>query len=883
MGDGVISVEKILKPCAIIPKHLYVERDADRQLSRIISDMGRPGYVLVSRQMGKTNLLLNAKRRASQGDFFAYFDASNVIPSLRSFFRAIVDTCIDSCNLDSASRKKVYSVRDGSYEYLEHREHEMELREVLRCIPGKLVVFLDEIDALTRVGYSDQVFSFIRSVYFSGRTNFPEFDRLTYVLSGVAEPSEIIKDRSISPFNIGDKIYLDDFSYDEFCQFLSQAGLWWPPEIPERVYYWANGNPRISWDLCSALEDLSSVLSVEVVDELVERLYLTDFDLPPVDHIRTLVQADREIRGAVVSINYGRYEAIPDSVKSRLHLAGVASSQANGEVHIKNRVIEAALSDRWLSDLEKYDLVGIDYADQLFMESKFSDAIVEYKKLEGAGAGDGAGELDVELIAFKMARCHYALGAYETALDTLKAHPYPRSKSHDMYIHSMSLLASIQLVLGDFPSCISSFERLLKEYGEGEDDQPTIFHQAQINLATAYLSIDGDNFARVNELCASVIRVVSIKGNVSVAVAESNQRLLCSANFNLYRSAYGAGEYEAARGYLRESTKFAGRSDKATLMLEDARTFESGSRLEHALRECVHYCSQNRVPVTDPKLIERPLSFHMGVAASLCHELVRSFDFPNEAFDDFLSYCCDENFEHEVSAQSVLCAAATVALGANEAAAKYLYEQARSIGRARGLSDDTHGFVCLMSTVLDYSDGVEGFIDDFPIGEVGPAYEYLKYFVSHNVVRRCLSVGRIDKASEILDQLGARLEDGARGGDFDYLVGVRLSLSLESVRGRSPGFESRVSALLESIISSEISARSYYKKDAKDGIVSSLLREFPTILRPRPVQRAGGKIGRNDVIRIKMIDGVVVEGKYKRLEALIESGQAVLIREPVDE
>ncbi len=835
--------------------------------------MGRPGYVLVSRQMGKTNLLLNAKRRACGGDFFAYFDASNVIPSLRYFFRAIVDTCIESCNLDSAARERIFAIRNGGYEYLEHREHEMELREVLRSFPGKLVVFLDEIDALSRVGYSDQVFSFIRSVYFSGRTNFSEFNRLTYVLSGVAEPSEIIKDRSISPFNIGDKIYLDDFSYGEFCQFLDQAGLWWPAEIRERIYYWASGNPRITWDLCSALEDLSLVPSTAVVDELVERLYLTDFDLPPVDHIRTLVQADREIRGAVVSIHYGVYESITDSVKARLHLAGVASSRPDGRVYIKNRVVEAALSDRWLSDLEKYDLAGIDYADQLFKDSKFSEALAEYEKI---GAMDDDGQ-DLELIAFKRARCHYALGEYEVALSTLRAHPYPKSKSHDMYIHSMSMIAGIQLILGDFPSCIGSFERLLKEYGEGEDDQPTIFHQSQINLSTAYLSLEEVNFSRVNELCSSVIRVVSSQENASVAATEANERLLCSANFNLYRSAYGVGDYEAARCYLREATKFAGRSDKATLMLEDARNFENGPRFEVALKECISYCSQNRVPVTDWKLIERPLSFHVGVAASLCHELVKGFGAQSEVLDQFLKYCSDETFEHQVSAHALLSAAGSVALGGDEAVAKILYNLARSIGRENGLTDDTHGFVCLMAAILDSGDNVDAYIQDFPIVEIGAGYENLRCFVSHRVVSRCISTGRLEKAAEILGALGVTLDGSLEESDFDHLVGFRLLLALEKVKGNLAVVESRVSELFSRMSVSEIAARSYYNKDAKDNVLSMLCNEFPRVIVRKPIKRMERKVGRNEVVRVRMNNGEVLEGKYKRMEELIDSGRAVIV------
>ena len=53
---------KKLEPNTIIPPELYVERAADRHLKTTIAAMGRPGYVLVARQMGKTNLLINMMR-----------------------------------------------------------------------------------------------------------------------------------------------------------------------------------------------------------------------------------------------------------------------------------------------------------------------------------------------------------------------------------------------------------------------------------------------------------------------------------------------------------------------------------------------------------------------------------------------------------------------------------------------------------------------------------------------------------------------------------------------------------------------------------------------------------------------------------------------------
>jgi hypothetical protein len=70
-------MKKRLIPSTIIPSHLYVERAADRQLRSVIEDMGRPAYVLVARQMGKTNLLLNARRSLENDQLrFVYLDLS---------------------------------------------------------------------------------------------------------------------------------------------------------------------------------------------------------------------------------------------------------------------------------------------------------------------------------------------------------------------------------------------------------------------------------------------------------------------------------------------------------------------------------------------------------------------------------------------------------------------------------------------------------------------------------------------------------------------------------------------------------------------------------------------------------------------------------------
>jgi hypothetical protein len=233
--------DKVLSPCTIIPKKLYVKRDADKQIKSIIKDMGRPGYILVARQMGKTNLLLNAKRELEdEENIFVYFDFSNLEDNPRDCFRSIIDMAIDSHEeMFAEVRGTIYQNR-GNLNLPPHKEHERELRLLLKAVRGKIVITLDEIGSLAKVSFSDEVFAQIRSIYFS-RVNFPEYERLTYILAGVAEPSELIKNKNISPFNIGEKIYLDDFSYKEFMTFLEQADLNFSSEVVERIFISKSG------------------------------------------------------------------------------------------------------------------------------------------------------------------------------------------------------------------------------------------------------------------------------------------------------------------------------------------------------------------------------------------------------------------------------------------------------------------------------------------------------------------------------------------------------------------------------------------------------------------------------------------------------------------
>jgi hypothetical protein len=80
---------------------MYINRMADEQITHVINDMARPGYVLVSIQMGKTNLLLHTKDTMQDATHvFVYIDFSTMSGyDEKECLNTIIDTAIET-NLD---------------------------------------------------------------------------------------------------------------------------------------------------------------------------------------------------------------------------------------------------------------------------------------------------------------------------------------------------------------------------------------------------------------------------------------------------------------------------------------------------------------------------------------------------------------------------------------------------------------------------------------------------------------------------------------------------------------------------------------------------------------------------------------------------------------
>lgn len=217
----------------------YIERAADDELYQHIL-AGDFCYVLTPRQMGKSSLMARtAKRlRESSGKIrTAILDLSSMggeQDKPDAWYYGLARRLVQELRIP-VDLKAWWQERSG-LPALQRLSETFE--SLLSETSDRLVIFIDEIDWTIRLPYSDDFFAAIRAAY-NARATYPEYQRLTFVLLGVASPSDLIKDPTRTPFNIGHRVDLTDFTLKEARPLAN--GLHQEPStslvILERVLY----------------------------------------------------------------------------------------------------------------------------------------------------------------------------------------------------------------------------------------------------------------------------------------------------------------------------------------------------------------------------------------------------------------------------------------------------------------------------------------------------------------------------------------------------------------------------------------------------------------------------------------------------------------------
>ncbi|HEX9921957.1 MAG TPA: AAA-like domain-containing protein [Anaerolineae bacterium] len=263
----------------------YVERPADDELFNLAL-AGEFCYVLTARQMGKSSLMIRTARRLRAQDVYSVIlDLTKIGTevSVEQWYLGLLTQLKRNLKL-SVDLEAWWQKRQavGHVQRFTDFLHDVVLQE----IEGQVVIFMDEIDTTLNLDFSDDFFAAIRFIY-NARATDVAYERITFVLLGVATPADLIKDRSRTPFNIGQGIDLSDFSRGD-ARVLQQGLQSDYPQAGEaifhRIFYWTNGHPYLTQKLCLSVAEHkngpqadphNNVWTNERVDELVEHLFLS--------------------------------------------------------------------------------------------------------------------------------------------------------------------------------------------------------------------------------------------------------------------------------------------------------------------------------------------------------------------------------------------------------------------------------------------------------------------------------------------------------------------------------------------------------------------------------------------------------------------------------
>jgi LysM repeat protein len=230
------------------------------------------------RQMGKSSLMIRtAQRLMDEGIRSAIVDLTQTgtVESEDQWYKGILS------QIQRRLRMKLNPVQ-----WWEQKEDIPNIQkfieffeETLVEIKEHVVIFMDEIDTTLKLDFRDNFFAGIRALY-NARAENPDLKRVTFVLLGVASPSDLIKDRSRTPFNIGHEIPLKPFSRGDASMLEQGLEAAYPglgARIFNRVFYWTNGHPYLTQKICQSLVDEPiQEYDDSRVDELVEKLFVSE-------------------------------------------------------------------------------------------------------------------------------------------------------------------------------------------------------------------------------------------------------------------------------------------------------------------------------------------------------------------------------------------------------------------------------------------------------------------------------------------------------------------------------------------------------------------------------------------------------------------------------
>ncbi len=319
----------------------YVVRPTDQDFYSAVARNDSIVLLKGARQMGKTSLMargLQQARKAGARVVLTDFQKLNAahLQSVETLFLCLAQAIAEQLDLDVMPEDSWNARRGPSMNFERFLR-----REILGKISGRLVWGMDEVDRLFACDFGSEVFGLFRS-WHNERSLDPSgpWQNLSLAIAYASEAHLFITDMNQSPFNVGTRLVLSDFTVEQVRQLNQRYGspLRNDSEM-ERFYSLLGGQPFLTQRGLHQMAD-RGISYLEFAEGAARD------EGPYGDHLRRIfvsLNQDPTLCEVVRGVISGRQSSSTDTFY-RLRSSGIMAGESAREMKLRCQLYEQYLT-----------------------------------------------------------------------------------------------------------------------------------------------------------------------------------------------------------------------------------------------------------------------------------------------------------------------------------------------------------------------------------------------------------------------------------------------------------------------------------------------------------------------------------------------------------